>query len=228
MLVALSSPGIVSPQYAGPGPSVVLLLSPEVLDHKPGYAGTGFVTTTESGRVVTVTNTHVCDGAQKGILVVDWDRPHWGMLHILAYDTVNDLCLLEGAPDTSPPLKLAESFKEGEAVVTIGHPKAGPLTTSIGVIGKAGPVVTQSDEKLCSGPEKKLEIKKQKDGSLSFTCYCVNQGVETTAQVFPGSSGSPVLNLKGEVVGVVFAGDDVTHEGEFIPVDKLRALISRF
>ena len=48
----------------------------------------------------------------------------------------------------------------------------------------------------------------------------------TTAKVEPGSSGSPVLNADGEVVGVIYAKNDV-EQSFMIPVSTLLQLLAQ-
>ena len=48
-----------------------------------------------------------------------------------------------------------------------------------------------------------------------------------TAHVEPGSSGSPVLDEQGRVVGIVYAIELATGLALAIPIDTLRTLVDR-
>jgi len=87
---------------------------------------------------------------------------------------------------------------EGDAITVIGYPLGGKLTTVSGaVLGRiADPL-----------------------GAALGTVMV------TTAPVEPGSSGSPVLNEKGEVVGVIYAKNE-SEQSFMVPVSLLRTLIA--
>jgi S1-C subfamily serine protease len=51
--------------------------------------------------------------------------------------------------------------------------------------------------------------------------------VRTSAEVEPGNSGGPLVNTRGEVVGVVFAIDLVNNDSLAIPVSTLRQALER-
>ena len=87
---------------------------------------------------------------------------------------------------------------EGDAITVIGYPHGGKLTTVSGVV--LGSVADPLGAAL---------------GTVMVT----------TAPVEPGSSGSPVLNEKGEVVGVIYAKNE-SEQSFMVPVSLLRALIA--
>ncbi len=55
-------------------------------------------------------------------------------------------------------------------------------------------------------------------------CYEQDQAYVTTLQVYGGASGSPVVNVDGEVVGVVYAGGDGTW-GYVVVLADVKALL---
>lgn len=87
---------------------------------------------------------------------------------------------------------------EGDAITVIGYPGGGKLTTVSGVV--LGSVADPLGAAL---------------GTVMVT----------TAPVEPGSSGSPVLNEKGEVVGVIYAKNE-NEQSFMVPVSLLRTLIA--
>ncbi len=87
---------------------------------------------------------------------------------------------------------------EGDTITVIGYPRGGKLTTVTGVV--IGSIADPLGAAL---------------GTVMVT----------TAPVEPGSSGSPVLNEKGEVVGVIYAKNE-SEQSFMVPVSLLRALIA--
>lgn len=122
-----------------------------------------------------ITNHHVIDGC-KEVRVEGRD----GVVKVNTSDMVNDLALLQvpgtvngTAPINSGPAKL----RQGDDIVVFGF----PLNSLLSSGGNLTPGVVSALTGL---------------GNNS------NQ-IQITAPIQPGSSGSPVLNKKGEVVGVV-------------------------
>jgi S1-C subfamily serine protease len=125
-----------------------------------------------------VTNSHVVSESNKAILINIEGReiPAWTVLR----DEANDIVLLEVKdPHTLPPaLPLAQSqTRLGASVFTIGFPRVDLM----GRTPKLSAGVISGEYGLADDPE-------------SF---------QTTVSIQPGNSGGPLLNMKGEVVGVV-------------------------
>jgi S1-C subfamily serine protease len=154
--------------------------------------GTGFVILHE-GRPYIVTNHHVVSGpdgvAWKGKvrLVVGFnnqmDRQE---VAVVGADELSDLAVLKfpdgsAAEKTAKPLALefakVESIEVGQTVLTVGYPhgQAGGPSIARGIISAAGRTVA--------------------DGIFSDL-------IQTDAAVNHGNSGGPLVNLRGEVVGV--------------------------
>lgn len=115
--------------------------------------------------------------------------------------TVADIAIIT----TTEPLggafaaRAEEDPQEGDVITVVGYPNGGKLTTVSGVV--LGPV---------------------KDPVSS----AVDTVLATTAVVEPGSSGSPVLNDDGDVVGVVYAKNDA-NQSFIVPVSVLNTLLAQ-
>jgi len=125
-----------------------------------------------------VTNNHIVSQSNKVILISAQGReiPAWAVLR----DEVTDIALLEVSdPRNLPPaLPLARSeARLGAAVFTIGFPRVDYM----GQTPKLSSGVISGENGL-------------RDDPRSF---------QTTVPIQPGNSGGPLLNMKGEVVGVV-------------------------
>jgi hypothetical protein len=136
-------------------------------------SGTGFVVA--PGRALT--NAHVVEDC-RGVRV----RAAGGTdlaARVLASDRERDLALVEVPPDAGPPLPFRRdtNVRRGEGVVTYGFPLAGLLSS--------GPTLTTGEISALAGLS---------DNQRQF---------QISAPVQPGNSGGPLLDMGGNVVGVI-------------------------
>ncbi|MCY2965020.1 MAG: rhomboid family intramembrane serine protease, partial [Planctomycetota bacterium] len=153
-----------------------------------GSSGSGFVLDSTG---LIATNYHVLSGASKA--VVDFtDGRKLSVIGLRAWDAVADLAILELEPDIErtnsiSPLPLAPPGSRQPAmdVVAMGHPLGLDLTTTVGILNGI-----QKTENL---PH---EVRKH------LTLAAEGTWLQTTAVVAGGSSGGPLLNRAGQVIGV--------------------------
>jgi len=130
-----------------------------------------------------VTNQHVV--ADGDSFYVRFEGTDWREVSVLGEDVYSDLAILsiEDAPDGADPLSFANSAPEiGTTVVAIGNP-----------FGLSGSV----SEGIVSGVNRTLQ------GANNFS---IAAGIQTDAAVNPGNSGGPLVNLDGDVLGVINSG----------------------
>lgn len=123
------------------------------------------------------TNYHVIDGAASAAVRFE-NGTIYNVEYVTAYDKKRDIAVLKIDAASLVPLKIGDSAKcvAGEKVVAIGNPLGLQNTVSDGIIS-----------------------------SLNRTVD--NQGyIQITAPISPGSSGGPLFNMAGEVVGINTAG----------------------
>ncbi|MCL4297782.1 MAG: trypsin-like peptidase domain-containing protein [Anaerolineae bacterium] len=141
-------------------------------------AGSGFILDTE-GHVVT--NNHVIADATR-VTVVFYDGTE-AEAEVIGADAESDLAILrvEQLGQGAHPLPLADSdqVQVGEWVVAIGNPFELGGSMSVGIVSAVGRTIPT--------------------GSTPFV---IPQAIQTDAAINPGNSGGPLLNLRGEVVGV--------------------------
>ena len=119
---------------------------------------------------------------------------------VVAVNKVHDLAILQ-ANITAPPLPLGDSdmVRIGYPVYVTGNPDGYIGSFSVGVIGGLRP-----------------------DGGG----WGKGDLIQITAPISIGSSGGPVLNHQGEVIGVAMGGDlDGQNLNFAIPVNHLKALL---
>jgi len=195
-------------------PSVVLILTFNAAGAKLG-SGTGFFVSTD-GRVVT--NHHVIEGAAKVVASLS-DGRKITALGILADDPDKDLALLQLPGDGFPALVLGDSKKlrAGDEVVVIGSPMGLSGTLSAGIVSAIrdgrSPLGDEDDD----DPKGDKADKKPKAW-----------GIQVTAAISPGSSGSPILTLGGEVVAVAVGMFGVGGSLNFgIPIEEVKTLLAQ-
>jgi S1-C subfamily serine protease len=204
--------------------AAVFILSPP---GQPDRGGTGFVVRGFSGKSYTLTNSHVCAGAREGVMEArKWGAQRGARLRVLDVSDTSDLCLLETV-GASEPLRLGYELEANQPVVVIGHPHLQPLTPSAGVALERDTTSMYVDlaPSECTGPAKKIETVDTIFGSQSV-CVFTLRSMLTSAVIYPGNSGSPVLDSDGLVVGVVFAGDRRSNYGVIIPLEDVADFLS--
>jgi putative serine protease PepD len=140
-------------------------------------AGSGFVI---DPRGYVMTNNHVIEGAEN-IQVTLGDRSHY-VARLVGTDPRNDIALLKIQPKDKPlvALSLGDSsrLQVGQAVLAIGNPFGFSSTLTKGVISALGRTVQTSDT------------------------TAIDQAIQTDAAINRGNSGGPLLNSRGEVIGI--------------------------
>lgn len=181
--------------------------------------GTGFAVRAPSDHVVIVTNDHVCKVAvSERVYVRDASRAVIG--RIVKRNFEHDLCAVDIGPLAPTPLPVATNeLSRFSAVFVQGHPLLMPQAPVQGrVIGRAIETIgfRPDEDGTCPPPS---EVRESFFGSV---CVLNMELIATTLQIFPGNSGSPVLNAQGEVSGVVNSGDTRTGWGGYIPLPHFK------
>ncbi len=159
------------------------VVSIRILSEQGGGLGSGFVID-KAGYIVT--NFHVIEGATE--LEVDFPDGLKVRGEVLGTDPDSDLAILkvDVPPERLYPLVLGDSsqVKVGQFVVAIGNPFGLSGTMTVGIVSAKGRVL----ESLNAAP-----------GGNFFSAGDI---IQTDAAINPGNSGGPLLNLKGEVIGI--------------------------
>jgi hypothetical protein len=213
-----------------------------------GGGGTGFSVKAASGETYVVTNSHVCEGAltqsedKTSLLVIREDGSSIRR-RILENSDVTDLCLLEGLPGVEG-LSISDEPGLGSIAAIVGHPRLRPLSISRGeIVGsmdvqiiayfmKGNPIIDElmgdemSDGK-CDLPKNKIEEMDTMFGKIKL-CTNVTLGAYiSTIVIFPGNSGSPMVDFLGRVQGVAFASDG-TNWALVVSNSDLKKFLSRY
>lgn len=187
--------------------------------------GSAFITTAASGRRVLISNAHVCSiGKADMYMDVTFDDGSRTLpARILEILPQIDICIME-APAGHEGLPLGDPVQNGDPVMVMGHPKLHPLTLEAGHVAQAhGTIEMYAD--LGEAECKKVGGKYGPIPSIWFTLITCSVTYDTDyifVRIFPGNSGSAVVNTKGEIVGVVFASQNDQSMGYMVSVEHLR------
>jgi serine protease Do len=171
-------------------------------DFKQQSLGSGFVIAREG---YIVTNNHVIENADE--IKVKLANGKAFDAEVVGRDPKTDLALIKikGA-DELKPLKIGDSnaLRVGTWVVAIGSPFGLEQTVTAGIVSAKGRVIG-------AGP--------------------YDDFIQTDASINPGNSGGPLLNMKGEVVGINTAimsrGGGNDGIGFAIPVNLAKGIIEQ-
>src|SRR5438445_1449203 len=140
-------------------------------------AGSGFVIDTKG---YILTNNHVVEGAQT-IEVVLGDQSRYPA-KVVGADPRNDVALIKIEPRKKPLVALSlgdsSSIQVGQKVLAIGNPFGFQSTLTTGVISALGRTVQTSQTTF------------------------IDQAIQTDAAINRGNSGGPLINSRGEVIGI--------------------------
>ncbi|HEY1133750.1 MAG TPA: trypsin-like peptidase domain-containing protein, partial [Nocardioides sp.] len=183
-----------------------------------GYAqGSGFVVS-DDGEILT--NHHVIEDASPGeAIVITFDDGTFAEAEIVGSDPLLDVALLElvDPPDdlTVASLGSSDDTEVGQAVVAIGAPYGLQSTVTAGIVSALNrPFVLELPSGLVAYP-----------------------AIQTDAAVNSGNSGGPLVNLRGEVIGINGAIELAQSESGYdagfigisyaIPIDDVRHVVDQ-
>lgn len=196
------------------------------LTEKTGRSGgTGFALQMPSGEVLTMTNSHVCELERLGQIYASIGRKKFPMT-ILEKSINADLCLLNGLPNMNG-LEVAGGVEIGDVISVVGHPALMPLAVNSGELLGYQEVVVMADDGPC---EKEEGMYKTVEGFFGPVCTEQFEAGLTTVVVLGGNSGSPVVDWKGDVVGVLFAGHgpEGASWGVIVKLENLKEFIKNY
>jgi S1-C subfamily serine protease len=166
--------------------------------------GSGFILD-KAGHVLT--NFHVVSGANRGVEVMLSNKRRYAAT-VVGTDKVHDLALLKIDAPNLQPVTLADSsgLTVGQMVYAIGNPFGLNGTMTRGII---------SSIRSIRGSDSEL----------------IEDAIQTDAAINPGNSGGPLLNSRGEVIGINTmiasnGADQSSGIGFAIPINTAKAVLN--
>ncbi|MBV8437765.1 MAG: trypsin-like peptidase domain-containing protein [Silvibacterium sp.] len=169
--------------------------------------GSGFILD-KQGHILT--NYHVIADAQK-IEVTTYDK-HRSKARVIGRDPSHDLALLQIDAPNLVPAVLADSknLVVGQKVYAIGNPFGLQGTMTTGIISAIRSIHSPQGNPI-------------------------ENAIQTDAAINPGNSGGPLLNSRGEVIGInslIATGNEGVEQnagiGFAIPIDTAKAVLGDF
>jgi Do/DeqQ family serine protease len=139
-------------------------------------SGSGFIISQDG---ILLTNAHVVEGADSVTVTLRDGREFKGK--VLGFDSLTDVAAIRIEGKNLPIVSLGNSdqLKAGEWAIAIGNPLGLDNTVTAGIISATGRTSAQ-----VGVPDKRIGF------------------IQTDAAINPGNSGGPLLNQRGDVIGM--------------------------
>ena len=169
-----------------------------------GGMGSGFVYSDEG---YVITNQHVVQDAERVMITFLDGEAYIG--NVIGTDKDLDIAVVKVEPTNTylQPIKIGDSskLKVGEKIAAIGNPFGLSGSMTSGIVSQMGRLLPQE------------------------TGYSIPDVIQTDAAINPGNSGGPLINMKGEVVGINTAIQSATGEfsgiGFAVPANTVKKVV---
>ena len=169
-----------------------------------GGMGSGFVYSDEG---YVITNQHVVQDAERVMITFLDGEAYIG--NVIGTDRDLDIAVVKVEPTNTylQPIKIGDSskLKVGEKIAARGNPFGLSGSMTSGIVSQMGRLLPQE------------------------TGYSIPDVIQTDAAINPGNSGGPLINMKGEVVGINTAIQSATGEfsgiGFAVPANTVKKVV---
>src|SRR5437867_2048019 len=170
--------------------------------------GSGFIVSSDG---YILTNNHVVAGADR-VMVRLYDKREF-TAKVVGSDPATDVAVIKIDARDLPAVSLgnSDSTRVGEWVLAIGNPlgEAFTFTVTAGIVSAKG--------RLLNG--------------LQQSRYAIQDFIQTDAAINPGNSGGPLVNVRGDVIGInaAIASETGFYSGYgfALPINLVRTVMSQ-
>ncbi len=151
-----------------------------------------------------LTNYHVVARARKIDVTLSEGKKYSG--RVVGYDRRSDLAVIKIDANNLPYLPLGDSDKlePGQFVIAIGNPFGLNRTVTLGIVSALNRTIVEPNG------------------------VRLENLIQTDAAINPGNSGGPLINIKGEVIGINTAiKSDAQGIGFAIPINKAKQIAEK-
>ena len=183
-------------------------VSPAVVTISPGQGlGSGFLIDDE-GHIVT--NNHVIEGAQNGEVLVSFSGLFDTLGRVVGTDPDSDIAVVdvEELPEGIQPVELGDSstLRIGQTTIAIGNPLGQERTVTNGIVSALGRTIAEEQ-----------------------SAYAIGGAIQTDAAINPGTSGGPLLDAAGRVIGmntaILSQSGPSSGVGFAVPVNLIKKVV---
>ncbi len=170
-------------------------------DYRSTGIGSGFVIRKDG---LILTNNHVVEGAQS-IEVSFAHQEHRVQAEVVGTAPAYDIALLRTTSKTNTKVAFlgdSDRLHIGDWVMAVGNPFGLSHSVSVGIV---------------SAKERRNVDPEGRKGLYDF--------IQTDASINPGNSGGPLVNMRGEVIGINTAVQSGNSIGFAIPINMIKALL---
>ncbi len=170
--------------------------------------GTGFIISQDG---LIVTNRHVVGDPEAEYTVLTKDDQQY-QAKVLGTDSIHDIAVVKIEPKKGEKFQVVElgdsdTIKIGQTVLAIGY-----------TLGEFKDTVTKG---IVSGINRKISA-----GNGMGMTEVIEEAIQTDAAINPGNSGGPLLNLKGQVIGINTAMSQAGQLiGFSIPINVVKDIV---
>src|SRR6185437_9274222 len=147
-------------------------------DQPEEASGSGFIVS-KDGYILT--NNHVVEDADR-VKVTLFDKREFDNAKVVGRDPTTDVALIKIDGNNFPTVPLGDdaTARVGEWVLAIGNPLQLNFTVTAGIVSAKG---------------------RPQQGLLNSK-YAITDYIQTDAAINPGNSGGPLLDIRGNVIGI--------------------------
>ena len=189
---------------------------------------TGVQVWAPSGKAFTLTAGHCRSIVQNGkLLAEDEDGTVW-TLDFIAEDPSSDLMLLSAPMQIGVDVGMSVSTHEHVHAITHGHGKPsfrtdGEILTEDFVTVPLFQIISFDDMIKCGMVKNQVEV------SIPYpVCLIQTFQMTTTVRIIPGSSGGPLFDRWGQVVGIASSVDDTNLFSSFVTLKDINLFLKPY